>query len=217
MKRNALFAVALSACCLFVVQPVKAQADDPPKYEVGAEFISLAREKFSGGRADPGLGGRFTFNFNRNVAVEAAGYFFPQRCFSCERNGRMSEAVFGVKAGKRFQKWGIFAKARPGLVSFSQGSFNVVPLSGGGAFPFRVDIERSTHFAADLGGVLEFYPMRHIVTRFDAGNTIIHYGARNSNFLVFDPTTGGPILVPLPIPARTTHNFQFSAGVGFRF
>ncbi len=219
MKRNPFVTMALSVLSmLFCVTVSYPQADDPPKYEVGAEFSALHRDQPSDDRMDPGVGGRFTFNLNKNVAFEGVGYFFPNRCvFQCERNGTMVQALGGVKAGKRFEKWGIFGKARPGLVSFSEGSFNVLPLAGGGVFPFTFEFKRSTHFATDLGAVLEFYPTRRIVTRFDAGDTLIHYGRRTSNFLIADPTTGLPILVPFTTPARTTHNFQFSAGVGFRF
>ena len=39
----------------------------------------------------------------------------------------------------------------------------------------------------DVGGVVEFYPSKRIVTRFDAGDTIIHFGRRNMNTIVFDP------------------------------
>ncbi len=184
---------------------------------MGVEFSALHRGEFGGDAMEAGIGGRFTFNLNKNVALEAAGYFFPRRCLSCERNGTMSQGVGGVKAGKRFEKWGILGKARPGVLSFSQGSFNVLPFGGGGTFPFTFEVKRSTHFAADLGAVLEFYPTRRIVTRFDVGDTVIHYARRTTNFLTADPVTGLPVLVPFTFPARTTHNFQFTAGVGFRF
>lgn len=216
MKRQAPGVISLSVILLFAITTY-AQTEELPKFEVGAEFTSLGRKDFGGRGADPGVGGRFTFNFNENVAVEAAGYLFPQRCFSCERNGYMSQAVFGVKAGKRFQKWGIFGKARPGFVRFSDGSFNILPTGGGGTFPFRIDLRPSTHVAVDLGAVLEFYPMRRIVTRFDAGDTLVHFASRTSNSLISDPTTGVITLVPFTSPARTRHNFQFTAGVGFRF
>ena len=67
-----------------------------------------------------------------------------------------------------------------------------------------------THFSTDVGGVLEFYPSRRLVTRFDFGDTIIRYGPRRA--LIFtDPATN------ITLPAGTRHNFQFTAGVGFRF
>ena len=98
----------------------------------------------------------------------------------------MTEAVAGLKAGKRFQTWGIFAKARPGLVSFSEGELNFVQTGRGGPFPFIFQLNRVTSFATDLGGVLEFYPSRRIVTRFDAGDTLIHFTRRTTNDFSFD-------------------------------
>jgi hypothetical protein len=69
----------------------------------------------------------------------------------------------------------------------------------------------------DVGGVLEFYPSRRIVVRFDGGDTIIRYNQRTFDFLVFPMGSTTPVLTPITQPAYTTHNFQFTAGVGFRF
>ena len=190
-----------------------AQSQDVPKFEIGGEFAALEREDFGDQRIEAGVGARFTFNFNRSLAFETAGYFFPHKCF-CRNAGNMSEVVAGAKFGKRFEKWGIFAKARPGVVSFSRGEFNPIRVSASGV---DVEINRITSFAADLGGVLEFYPSPKIVTRFDVGDTIIHFRRRTVNGIDFNPITQEFFLVPFVLPARTTHNFQFTAGVGFRF
>jgi hypothetical protein len=204
--------------CVFILQTgAAAQSQDPPKFEVAAEFASLGRDGFSGERADAGLGGRFTFNLNRVVSLEAAGYYFPKSCFDCRNNGRMTEAVGGVKVGKRFNSWGIFAKARPGVVSFSEGEFNVLRVPPGPSFAIDFERNRVTSFAADLGGVVEFYPSKRIVTRFDLGDTIIHFKQRTTNGLSFDPATQTFSLFPILSPARTTNHFQFMASVGFRF
>lgn len=203
-------------CLLLFKVGAFAQSEDVPKYEIAAEFITLERGTFVH-KTEPGAGARFTFNFNRNVAIETAGYFFPNDCHSCSHNGNMSQAVAGVKVGKRFEKWGIFAKGRPGVVSFSRGEFDVVGLTPGGPFPFEVRVNRITEFATDLGGVLEFYPSRRIVTRFDVGDTIIHFRRRVTNGVSIHPITGDISLFPVFRPARTTHNFQLIAGVGFRF
>ena len=217
--RKDLFAKLPSVLSLLLCSVVGyAQSTDVPRFELGAEFTSIRREDFGGGRNETGLGGRFTYNIHRSVALEAAGYVFPNRCFICADNGRMSEALFGVKAGKRFEKWGLFAKARPGLVSFSRGHTDIIPLTTPEAFPFSFEVKRANHFAFDLGAVLEFYPSKRIVTRFDAGDTLVHYGRRTINFFVFDPADAGGIqLGSFTRPARTRHNFQFSAGIGFRF
>jgi hypothetical protein len=192
------------------------QSDEVPKFEVAAEFTTLERPGFGERRTEPGFGGRFTYNLNRVVSLEAAGYFFPKRCFQCQNDGNITEVVGGVKIGKRFEKWGIFGKARPGVASFSQGKVTIFDDPTIPGFPFRFEVERLTGFAADLGAVLEFYPTKRIVTRFDAGDTIIHLGPRQTEIISFD-STRGLFLQPFRFGSRTTNNFQFVASVGFRF
>jgi hypothetical protein len=202
---------------VFLVQlTALAQSQELPKFEVAAEFTTLEREAFNG-RTEPGIGGRFTYNLNRVFSLEAAGYFFPKDCFSCRNNGRVTEVLGGVKVGKRFEKWGIFGKARPGVVSFSEGGFNVTAVPSNPFLPVAFEFNRITSFATDLGAVIEFYASKRIVTRFDAGDTIIHFNRRTSNSAGFDPLTSTFTIVPITSPARTTHNFQFMASVGFRF
>jgi len=209
------FLVALLSVFLLQSQ-AQSQSTETPKYEVAAEFTTLEREDFSG-RTEPGLGVRFAFNLNRVVSLETAGYFFPKKCFDCSNNGNVAEVLGGVQVGKRFEHWGVFGKARPGVVSFSRGQFTVRPNPSNPFFPFQFFPERLTNFAADIGGVVEFYPSKHIVTRFDAGDTIIHSGRRPIEVITFDQATSTFGLAPFTLPARTTHNFQFMTSVGFRF
>ena len=208
------FLIALTGV-LLVHSQVLAQTTDVPKYEVAAEFSSLDRDNFGG--SDAGLGARFTFNLNKTFSLETAVYHFPRNCFSCEHNGTITEAFGGLKVGKRFEKWGIFAKGRPGVVSFSRGAFNLVPAPGQPSFPFDFEFSRVNSFAVDAGAVLEFYPSKRIVTRFDFGDTIMHFKRRNLNTVLFDPVTDISIPVQIPVPARTSHSFQFITSVGFRF
>ena len=86
--------------------------------------------------------------------------------------GKIS-ALLGIKSGKRFDRFGTFGKARAGIWYFDRG-----------------------YFAADLGGVLEYYPSRHTTIRIDLGDTILFYGG----------TALG-----------TVHNFQPAIGFGYRF
>ena len=69
----------------------------------------------------------------------------------------------------------------------------------------------------DVGGVVEFYPTKRIVTRFDVGDTIAHFGRRNFNTVLFNELTNTFTPVTIPLPPRTSHNFQFMTSVGFRF
>lgn len=208
----------IAVISIFVLHsPALSQSQELKKFEIAAEFTTFERGDFSP-RTEPGFGGRFTYNLNRIFSLEAAGYFFPKECFSCANPGRVIQAVGGVKVGKRFESWGIFAKARPGIVRFSKGEFDLVPI--GSATPptsFEVIRNSVTSFAADIGGVLEFYPSKRIVTRFDAGDTIIHFTRRTNNQITFDPFTNTSVFGPVTRPARTTHSFQFMASVGFRF
>lgn len=202
---------------VFLLQShAQSQSDELKKFEIAAEFTTLERPGFGQRRTEPGFGARFTYNLNRVVSLEAAGYFFPKQCFQCQHNGNITEVVGGVKIGKRFEKWGIFGKARPGVASFSQGKVTIFDDPTIPGFPFRFEEDRLNGFAADLGAVLEFYPTKRIVTRFDAGDTIIHFGPRQTQVVAFD-STRGLFLQPFRFGSRTTNNFQFMASVGFRF
>ena len=147
----------------------------------------------------PGIGVRFGYNFDRVISIEAEGNFFP----SVNEGELSSKAQFlaGLKAGIRTEHFGIYAKARPGLMYF-------------GSIPFQerctltcVD-KTQTNFAFDLGGVVEYYPSPRTIVRVDFGDTLVR-------FKTAGPTPGfnSSILTP----AQTIHNFQFNVGLGWRF
>ena len=211
-KKSGCAAVLALLCLFSAFDEARAQAKDAPKVELGVQFTSLTIDD---GRnsSEPGFGGRVTYNLTDNVALEAQFDFFPnrERFRGFRSGGRIAQGLFGVKAGKRFEKFGIFGKVRPGFTSFSTGREEIIVISPGPnpAISFRPS--RETHFATDVGAVLEFYPTRRIVTRFDVGDTIIRYGSTTGTF--FDGTG----TQTFPIPSDTRHNLQFSAGIGFRF
>ena len=211
--------ILIVIAAIFLMQSqALAQTEPLRKFEVAAEFTTLEREAFSQRRTEPGLGGRFTYNLNEVFSLEAAGYFFPKRCFQCRNAGRITEGFAGVKVGKRFEKWGLFAKARPGAISFSQGTFDIIPPPVGfPLIPVQFELKRLTTFAMDVGGVVEFYPSKRIVTRFDVGDTIMHFKRRTLDTVLFNGLTGTFTPATIPVPPRTSHNFQFVTGVGFRF
>ena len=208
---------------------IHAQSDEK-KFEVGGQFSSLrvpTRSVTVSGAAlaiteardtNFGFGGRFGYNFSKYFSLEAEGNFFPR-----DRDldaGRKTQALFGVKAGKRFEKVGVFAKARPGFVRYERGDYRFG--SGGcvAVFPPPISCYRPvarTNFAVDLGGVVELYPSKRTIIRFDAGDTIVRLPARNvAAFQVNAPSPGFSLIV-LPESPQTTHNFQASVGFGFRF
>lgn len=237
MKRLFLFTLFTLTSSLFISNEVRAQ-DKAPRFEVGGQFSLLAPRKpafqFDSFieepyKVEPGFGGRFTYNFTNEIAFDAEGNFFPGRYeFLDAPSGHILQGQFGIKAGKRFKKIGIFGKARPGFVTFTKVShltnvrLEIVNARfPPGFFPLEIPefrIDKASYLSADLGGVVEFYPSRRIVTRFDIGDTIIRYGAfQEPQFNVC------PLIAPVcPVgvfsrPEETKHSLQFSAGVSVRF
>jgi hypothetical protein len=189
------------------------------KLEIGAQFTSLTlfppgSQGYSGYNVtEPGLGGRLTYNLTDKIAVEAELNLFPNKnVFQFLGEGRAVQGQFGVKAGKRFKRVGVFAKARPGFLSIGD-VFFYEPGASLVSFGFPIPNARiagKTYFTTDLGGVLEFYPTRRTVVRFDAGDTIVRYG-RSFEPIAFD------IRNLTSVPAKIRHNLQFTVGVGLRF
>jgi hypothetical protein len=214
-KKTGCLAVAILLCLFFGSGAIlSAQTIETPRFEVGAQFSSLTLANRPSD-TKPGFGGRFTINLNEHVAVEAETNFYPtESTFPTEETGgRAVQGLFGVKAGKRFDKFGLFVKARPGLVHFTRvlrvtGFTNEIFDGQSFIIPnFRT--QGVTHFATDLGGVVEFYPTRRIVTRFDIGDTII----RDRGYV--PPPFSGSVFTHFN--GATSHNFQFNAGIGLRF
>lgn len=211
-KQPGCAAVVILLCLFFAFDEARAQAKDAPKVELGVQFSSLTLED-SFNRTEPGIGGRVTYNLTDNVALEAQFDLFPNgsRSRGFRNGGRIAQGLFGVKAGKRFEKFGVFGKVRPGFISFSAGREETTILFPAPNPVFGFEPQRETNFATDVGAVLEFYPTRRIVTRFDAGDTIIRYGDTTRTLF------NGTGTQSFPIPGETHHNFQFSAGIGLRF
>lgn len=245
MKQPFLFTViAALASMLFIGSEGVAQKD-APRFEIGGQFSLLSvntptsqDEAFGFGVGkvkDPGFGARFTYNATNEIAFEAEGNFFLERNFKPEGSfgagtnnvpgGQIYQGQFGVKAGKRFKKIGLFGKIRPGFVTFTKVSHLVglteVTLIHVSLGPLRFQnpefrIGKATYPSMDVGGVVEFYPSRRIVTRFDVGDTIIRYGVYREP----QPVVCTGVCPPPDVferPAETRHNLQFSAGIGIRF
>ncbi|MFL6228214.1 MAG: outer membrane beta-barrel protein [Pyrinomonadaceae bacterium] len=192
------------------------QADEH-KFEVGAEVTSIhlatvdttvtatPAGTFNAEGLDVttfGYGGRFGYNVNRYVAVEAEFNYLPERNFNEVEQSRREQFFAGVRVGKRWEKAGVFAKLRPGVMHFDELPFHTVCTATG----CRQQDENT--FALDAGAVVEYYPTARTILRFDAGDTIVHFSR-------VGPTA--QFASSVTTPAQTTHNFQASAGFGFRF
>jgi hypothetical protein len=217
MRIRALFTSAAFVLGLLACAPAAlAQETDAPKVEIGVQYTSLSINHVPAGGTENavGFGARATYNFNNYFAVEAEGNVYPGGTQTrLLTGGAAQQAQFGVKAGKRWKTFGLFAKARPGLISFGD---TLTPVADPGS-PTGFDFvrERKTHFTMDVGGVLEFYPSRRTVVRFDAGDTIIRYGDHAQ--ILPAPGTFLPFPIIGTASGEVSHNFQFAAGVGYRF
>ncbi len=206
-----------TSVCLFLAvitfATVTVAQSKKDKVEIGVQTTSLTLfdPDFGGDHTRPGVGGRITYNFNRSLAAEAEINYLPQRQADFSPDDDLIQAQFGVKLGKRFDNFGLFAKVRPGFLTVDQGfSLRDSVVVVNGVPDFVPKFERTFTFTLDAGGVLEWYPSRRTVVRFEAGDTIIRHPAQlEANF------TEAPFVRQVR-PAKFNHNFQFTAGVGFR-
>lgn len=223
MLKKTLFAIIACAYALFAVAHeayAQTQADDH-KFEVGAQATSIHLAPvdttisstpigaFTTQGLDVttfGIGGRVGYNVNRYVTVEAEFNYLPEKNLNETDQSRREQFFAGVKAGKRWERVGVFAKARPGVMHFDELPFHTV--CGLSATSSGCTRESQTDFALDAGGVVEYYPTARTILRFDVGDTIVHFDKAG-------PTAGFGSVVTTP--AQTTHNFQASVGFGFRF
>jgi len=188
IMRKKLF-ITLSSTVLLCFSCLVAQAQNRtisdvekvPTYEIGGQIFAVNGHDLG---AAWGAGTRFTYNLNNYIALDSeVDFFLPD-----EGPAYATQGLFGIKAGKRIKKVGIFAKVRPGFQT-----------------NFIVNNREQARFAVDVGGVAEFYPNRHVALRFDAGDVIIPFGNNVVGEGIFAQRLG------------TTHNFQCSLGVSVRF
>jgi hypothetical protein len=220
---KSVFITTAALIFMFAAAPpaARAQEHDAPKVEVGTQFSSLSMTSpgfgFPGTENATGFGGRVTYNVNDHVAVEAeSNLYLTSQSQTYLTGGKAEQMQFGVKVGKRFENFGVFAKVRPGFISFGEAlKVTQLPVVTGGVTDVvnTFTNERKTHFTTDVGGVLELYPSRRVLVRFDFGDTIIRYGEHDE--IGFDFLN--PFGTVVRAPAEIKHNFQFTGGVSYRF
>jgi outer membrane protein with beta-barrel domain len=195
------FAINFCVFLLFLLTShefVIAQSDER-KIEVGVQLSAsgAVTGPLFGNVTSVGGGGRVTFDLTKALAIEGELNYFPSSGFD---NVRRFQGQFGVKSGWRFDSFGVYGKVRPGFINtkYSFRTFCSPPICPPGTacallpcFPSNFNVS-DTRASLDVGGVFEFYPLKQMTVRFDVGDTIV-----NRSF--------------------GTHNFQLSAGVGFRF
>jgi hypothetical protein len=195
----ACFGIMAATLCVPVAS---AQSDrTTPRFELGGQVEWLHLKEFSlvlPRRTELALGGRFTLNLTDYVAVESQIDIYPRDEFFPGRS--KTQAVFGMKAGIRGRRAGLFGKFRPGLVYLRSPLVCLIP-EGCGSAPASIDAD--SWFALDVGVVVETYPSHRLMTRFDVGDTLVRrfsYTDGSGNHFSF-----------------SSHNLQLTIGMGIRF
>lgn len=182
---------------------------EPPRVEIGGQLNVLRLSDSSD--TNVGLGGRVTFNLARWLGLEAEYQFLPKdelelsetvdgSLVGIRYERRRSTALFGVKAGYRGERFGVFGKVRPGVTALSDRG--VECLGDVCALMLLAVPEYRSEFVVDVGGVVEFYPSSRWVARFDVGSLIVNHRS------TAPPCVGG---------GCTSSNLALSLGGGVRF
>ena len=215
-RRFALLIFALAA----LSGEIRSQSQDP-RIEVGGQLTVLHFRDFKRfdqtsqttiplvtNPTDAGGGVRGIYNLTRHLSLDGEVDFFPSS--DVDKGGRKTLGLVGLKAGRRFESFGLFAKGRPGVMRVGRVARcpNEFRLEGCG-------FSAETAFALDAGGVLEFYPSRRTVVRFDAGDLMVFYPNRLLVRLVNEP--GGPGALNVFLSNRNSHNLRLGVGFSIRF
>jgi hypothetical protein len=189
------YLVVVSAVLCCSAAATQAQTDRS-RFEIGVHYTTLQVSEKNDHDGGPGL--RFTYNLNEYIGIEAEGNMLPQTREGGGNNE--TQGFFGVRAGIHKEKFGVFAKARPGFTTFNLLGINP------GVNTFE---QGHTRFAMDVGGVFEYYPTQHVSLRVDAGDTMIQYKPGDFFYQRLDE--------PNPVSKELSHNLQITVGVAYRF
>lgn len=190
---------------------VRAAAQTPgERFEVAASLNMLRSSGLSNTSIGPG--GRLTFDLTPYLSLEGELAFYPKEriegvltetpvgSYRLVGQRRRTDALFGVRVGSRGERFGLFAKARPGFTRLGdrgtacEGSGCAVILMLYAPYSYR------TEFAFDVGGGVEFYPSTRTVARVELGDTMMRH------------RSSAP-----PCSDCTTHNLSTRLGIGYRF
>ncbi len=202
-KKVALMLVAVALMICLNRSEARAQSDDVPKFELGGH-VTVIDLRALGEVEAGGPGARFTYNFTRHIALDTEVNVLTKQVTA---GGTKIQGQFGIKAGARKEKVGVFAKIRPGFMRFENDPFGGFDL---GFDPFTRRERGTTEPTLDIGGVFEIYPSKNTIVRIDAGDTIIRFGSRTrSSGLIGAPE--------IAVGGFTRHNFQAGLGFAIRF
>jgi hypothetical protein len=220
VRKAGILMLPVAVCLMLLVGSPAAAQSAASKFEAGPTFSFLKLKYRFRGRealrrtADNywfGIGGRVAYNLTNSVALEAEVQKFDSGVtgpltFDASANPDV-QGLFGVKAGLRRPKFGVFAKLRPGFTRFSP-VFDCPPSD---TVIRDCNVIRHTGFSADGGSVVEGYLSSRLIIRGDVGAVWLR--RRETN--LFFP--GEPGIRPFNFTSQGFNQLSLSFGVGFTF
>lgn len=198
-------------------------AQDTPRLEIGVHATALKLGDFRITLPDfketqRGFGGRMTINVTDHLSFEGEVNLFPKdyrlnivttqnTLRNLVNQDQVVQTLAGVKYGVRSNRFGLFAKARPGYTKVRLQ--NAIRNEPNAPRPVDEVFRFNGGYCLDLGAVFEVYPSKHTQFRLDFGNTRIRYKERLFNSQGVED--------PFKALNYTRNNLQISAGFGFRF
>lgn len=200
----------LTAAAFAVASPASAQGRDS-RFEIGAQASVLRLSDFDSTSA--GVGGRFSVDLTPQLAIETEFNLFPSDDILLPVSStvpdlrlayyrRRADAFFGLKVGRRQEKVGLFAKARPGFVRLTDKGQQCLGADCARVLLLLARPDYRTELAFDVGGGLEVYLLPRTVARVELGDTIIRHRSTAP---------------PCPGSSCTSHNVSTRLGLGVRF
>lgn len=182
-----------------------AAQDVAPRIEVGPQITQLYVPASTVGSVtyQPAFGATCSVRIRGNlVGLDSAFSFTPKppNESTTFAGGRLTQAFFGFRVGISKGRVHLYAKLRPGFVSFGSVILRITPPPG-----FSFEFGRLTEPALDAGGIVQVTISRRLAVRYEVGDTLVFYEGKVLS-------TGQP-----QTPSRTTNNLQFAAGFLFRF
>jgi Outer membrane protein beta-barrel domain len=175
------------------------------RFEVGIQLATLGSERSPNFDVtnEIGVGGLFSYNINKYFSADGALTMFPKEYHHVDfqQGGSITQGLFGLKTGIRGERVGVFLKMRPGFQRYSQTIQDfTLPLG-------QRPVNSLTHFAFDLGGVIEVKISTRTLMRFEAGDVM--------RFQKETRLSGAS--VPTVVPSHRFDTIQLSTGILWRF
>jgi len=213
---------ALAVICLLATV---ATAQETSRFDLGTGFTVLAHGQVPNRAANFGPSFTGVYNITHFLSLEGTFNWFPTEAgFTFSGfpgpgifDTSAVQALFGVKAGYRARRFGVFAKVRPGLISAAKTERSITLIENPIGFGTGrgQTVGRLTEKVLDVGGVFECYLTKRWALRVDAGDTLI-FNDGVADILI-DNTVSPPTTTTAIFNNGTSNHFQLAVGAQFRF